>query len=96
MSGWRDHAACAGEPTHFFFPEDKRIEKAFRMTAVAICAVCPVKAECLEYALSFNTNDLQGIWGGMSERQRRLEKQRRQRAERVAAADEMASWSVTA
>jgi WhiB family redox-sensing transcriptional regulator len=96
MRDWRAHAACAGEPTHLFFPDDKRIERAFMAEARAICATCPVLVECQEYALSFNTNDLQGIWGGMSERQRRIEKNRRQRVMRADAVAEMATWTVTA
>jgi WhiB family redox-sensing transcriptional regulator len=37
--------------------------------AIAICASCPVRGECLEYAL--RTNESLGVWGGLTEDQRR-------------------------
>lgn len=54
--------------------EPGRFERIRR--AKAICASCPVREDCLEFALA--TNQPFGIWGGMSERQRAdLKKQRR-------------------
>ncbi|GAB3656621.1 WhiB family transcriptional regulator [Glycomyces tarimensis] len=51
-----------------FFPVPGQTVRA----AKAICAVCPVKRRCLEYALG--DTSLRGVWGGMSERERRAER----------------------
>lgn len=67
---WMDDAACRDEPTALFFP--KRGESTDR--AKAICARCPVREECLDYSLETPTADgtsVVGIWGGLSDRQRR-------------------------
>lgn len=67
--GWRDRAACRGEdPDLFFPPEDGNAVDANRK-ARAICAGCPVAAQCLEFALA--APERWGTWGGKSERQRR-------------------------
>lgn len=63
---WRPLAACAGINPDLFFP--RRGESA--AAAVATCRTCPVQAECLTDAL--NNGEKVGIWGGMSERQRRI------------------------
>lgn len=63
---------CAGVDLDLFFP--KRGESA--REAKEVCGGCEVREECLEYALA--TGQKYGIWGGMSERQRR--RMRRQRA----------------
>lgn len=56
---------CNEKDPDIFFPSDgSGVEKAKR-----ICAECPVRMECLEYALENKVNH--GIWGGASERQRR-------------------------
>ncbi|MDA8297410.1 MAG: WhiB family transcriptional regulator [Actinomycetota bacterium] len=62
---WRDRAACRGVPLAVFFPasEDDCDE------AKAICAGCPARRPCLDDALK---NGLQGVWGGTSERERRV------------------------
>lgn len=62
---WRDAAACRGVDPDLFFPERGEPTNA----AKEVCAGCPVSDECLEFALS--TVERHGIWGGMSERQRR-------------------------
>ena len=70
---WRDEAACAEHDGALWFPE----RGGFTAEAKRICATCPVQAECLEYA---ETNIIKfGVWGGLSERQRRM---RRKGAER--------------
>ena len=58
MSGWRARAACAGQQDLFF--DGRREAKA-----VAICARCPVRAECEAFALA--TACEFGVWAGMSE-----------------------------
>ena len=62
---WMAHAKCRGMNPSTFFPTDG----AGFETARKICLECPVRADCLEYAL-VNRID-QGAWGGTSERERR-------------------------
>ena len=62
---WMRHGNCAHEPPARFFPSDGvGVEIARR-----ICAECPVKQPCLEYALEQRIDH--GVWGGASERERR-------------------------
>ena len=62
---WRDEAVCAGMDVNIFYPE-----KGGKDTkAKAICTKCPVRIECLNDALA--RNERFGVWGGMSERERR-------------------------
>ena len=69
---WRQHAVCRGSDPALFFPERGADVKP----AKAVCATCPVAADCLEYALGC-TDRLAGIWGGTAESERR--RMRRQR-----------------
>jgi WhiB family redox-sensing transcriptional regulator len=62
---WAARAACRGLEPELFFPA----RGASTREAKAVCAVCPVRAECLEDALEHHEGH--GIWGGMSERERR-------------------------
>ncbi|MEE6273495.1 WhiB family transcriptional regulator [Georgenia sp. MJ206] len=62
---WADEALCAQTDPEEFFPE----KGGSTRSAKAICARCPVSAECLTYAL--DNHERFGIWGGMSERERR-------------------------
>lgn len=60
---WQSKAACRGcDPDLFFLDRGEPSTEALK-----ICRSCPVKNECLEYGL----HERHGIWGGMSERQRR-------------------------
>jgi WhiB family redox-sensing transcriptional regulator len=72
---WRQHAACRGADPDIFYPgSDEEAEEA-----KAICATCPVRQACLEYALANRERD--GVWGGATERERRrLIRQRRKSA----------------
>ena len=64
--GWQDKALCAQTDPELFFPE----KGCGARPAKRICRACEVRAECLDYAL--NAGDrLYGVWGGMSERERR-------------------------
>lgn len=65
---WRERAACAGHPNQAFFPVGDGEEQVVKK-AKAICAVCPVSEECLQYALE--TNQRFGIWAGTTEAERR-------------------------
>ncbi|HVE92192.1 MAG TPA: WhiB family transcriptional regulator [Actinomycetota bacterium] len=70
---WVIAAACRGKKDLFFPPDDdqeSRVERKSREgKAKAFCAVCPVRAECLDEAL--RAGERFGIWGGMTERERR-------------------------
>lgn len=69
---WMAQGKCREVPPAVFFPNDG----VGVDTARRICAECPVKAPCLEYAL-LNRID-HGVWGGTSERERRrIARQRR-------------------
>ena len=70
--GWQDEANCLGVDPDLFFPE----RGASTREAKEVCRGCVVREECLEYALA--NGEKFGIWGGMSERERR--RIRRQRA----------------
>jgi WhiB family redox-sensing transcriptional regulator len=50
-------------------------------TAKQLCARCPVKIDCLEFALQ--TNQEYGVWGGMSEEERRMLRRSRRAARRL-------------
>ena len=69
---WQEQANCLGVDPDLFFPE----RGASTKEAKAVCRGCEVRAECLEYALTHGEKF--GIWGGLSERERR--RVRRQRA----------------
>lgn len=69
---WQALAACQGVDPDLFFPE----RGASVREPKAVCARCPVAADCLEHALTHH--EVHGIWGGKSERERRS--MRRQRA----------------
>lgn len=62
---WRVDAACAGGDPALFFPERGASTREAKM----ICRGCPVQGECMEYALV--NREKFGIWGGLSERERR-------------------------
>jgi hypothetical protein len=58
-------AACKGLDSDLFYPHptDSHDE------ALAICKGCPVREKCLRYA--FDNDEIHGIWGGMTEQQRK-------------------------
>lgn len=63
--GWQGDALCAQTDPEAFFPE----KGGSTRDAKKVCGVCNVKAQCLEYALA--NDERFGIWGGLSERERR-------------------------
>ena len=67
---WQERALCAQTDPESFFPE----KGGSTREAKRICSGCEVRAECLEYALAHDERF--GIWGGMSERERRRLKRR--------------------
>jgi len=69
--GWVEDAACAQTDTEaFFHPEGSKGLARARHEAEAkkVCRACPVRAECLEYALAHD--ERYGVWGGTGEDER--------------------------
>jgi WhiB family redox-sensing transcriptional regulator len=62
---WQERALCAQTDPEAFFPE----KGGSTREAKRICTTCAVRSECLEYALG--NDERFGIWGGLSERERR-------------------------
>jgi len=80
---WRGSAACTTEDPELFFPigtTGPAVEQA--SAAKKICARCSVREECLEFALAANQDA--GVWGGLTEDERRTLKRARQRRRRLA------------
>lgn len=57
---WRNDAACFGMSLDIFFPESF-MDKG---PAIAVCETCPVRCECLEYAINMAPSYRYGVWGG--------------------------------
>ena len=71
---WTALAACRGMDTALFFPlQDDPLESID--AARAVCTGCTVRVACLDYAIT--NHERGGVWGGMSERERRAERRRR-------------------
>lgn len=70
---WQTKAACRGPHASVFFPPNHFERKADKLKreeqAKGICAACPVREQCLQYALRIR--EPHGIWGGLSETERR-------------------------
>lgn len=77
---WQDYANCLGVDPDLFFPE----RGASTREAKEVCRGCVVREDCLEYALQ--NGEKFGIWGGMSERERRRIRRQRALARAAAAA----------
>jgi len=67
---WQERALCAQTDPEAFFPE----KGGSTREAKRVCLSCDVRSECLEYALAHDERF--GIWGGLSERERRRLKRR--------------------
>ena len=72
---WRAHARCKGIDREVFYPvSDEDSDEA-----KSICGECPVRLQCLEYAIVARERD--GVWGGATEKERRrIIRQRRKSA----------------
>jgi len=71
-TAWQEQALCREVPAEWF-PAKGDVWAA--AAAKRVCKLCPVIGDCLDYAL---TNDeYAGVWGGLSERERREEKRAR-------------------
>lgn len=70
---WQDDAACRAEDSAIFFPEAAGgrhpLQDWHYAQAKAVCAGCPVVAECLAFALS--RNERLGVWGGTTPEERK-------------------------
>jgi WhiB family transcriptional regulator, redox-sensing transcriptional regulator len=82
---WLDRAACAAMAAQLFFapdgerPQEREIREA---KAKTVCALCPVRAQCLDFALA---NSIKyGIWGGLNKEERARERRYRARRPRAA------------
>jgi WhiB family redox-sensing transcriptional regulator len=74
---WRDHALCRDTDPELFFPVGTTGSALSQIAqAKRVCGECAARDECLDFALT--TNQDSGIWGGLSEEERRAI--RRQRA----------------
>ncbi len=77
---WRDLALCRDTDPELFFPVGTTGTALTQIDrAKQVCGECTVRDECLEFSLT--TNQDSGIWGGLSEEERRVI--RRQRAARA-------------
>ncbi|WP_116042693.1 WhiB family transcriptional regulator [Amycolatopsis palatopharyngis] len=83
ITDWQSRAACRDEDPELFFPVSDMGPGARQAAqAKSVCARCPVRAECLGYALDNGLDH--GVFGGTTERERR-ELTRRQRSRPQAA-----------
>jgi len=69
---WQEQAACRNVNPDLFFEDSPE----FVAAALEVCADCPVRSTCLEFALATHQHD--GIWGGLTEGQRYTLRRRRQ------------------
>lgn len=71
-TSWMTDAACRGQDTDIFYAPhtSERARRLYEAHAKQLCRGCPVRDDCLSYALRVNEPD--GVWGGLnlSERQR--------------------------
>ncbi|XKK60924.1 WhiB family transcriptional regulator [Streptomyces sp. ARC32] len=75
MDNWRELAACRTEDPDLFFPIGTTGPAALQTEqAKAVCRTCPVREQCLRWAL--DTGQTLGVWGGTSELERRALKRR--------------------
>ncbi len=74
VMNWRQRSACRGLDPEIFYPAtDEEADEA-----KSICAICPVRQMCLEHALM--AREREGVWGGLTERERRRVIRQRQKS----------------
>jgi WhiB family transcriptional regulator, redox-sensing transcriptional regulator len=79
LAEWWTLAACQSADPDLFFPISASGPARTQVErAKAVCAGCPVRSDCLRYALA--AGPLQGVWGGLTEEERRLQRQREAKA----------------
>ena len=80
---WRDRAVCRNEEPELFFPIGNTGPALLQIEeAKAVCRRCPVMEECLQWALEMGEDA--GVWGGLSEDERRRLRRRAARSRRTA------------
>ena len=79
---WRNRAACLDESPEFFFPIGNASSAVLQIEkAKAVCRRCEVVETCLKWAIESGQDA--GVWGGLSEDERRALKRRNARARRA-------------
>ena len=72
-TSWQTHGLCRTVDAAIFFPpahfEHKPEREAREKRAKAVCGECPVRGECLDWALT--TREPHGVWGGYAESERK-------------------------
>jgi WhiB family transcriptional regulator, redox-sensing transcriptional regulator len=82
---WVQQARCRDEDPELFFPIGSTGPAAVQVEAAkAVCLSCPVRLDCLEWALA--TAQDAGVWGGLSEEERRALRRARRREATIAVA----------
>jgi WhiB family redox-sensing transcriptional regulator len=83
--GWRSRGACLTADPDLFFPISAAGASAAQVAkAKRICAGCQVRSDCLSFALP--QRDMQGIWGGTTDDERKKLRRTRVAADRISAA----------
>ena len=72
---WTSMAACKGQTAKMFPAHHK--DTQYIVAARKICDECPVRRECLNYALEYPPADMHGVWAGLTPRQLAAEQRRR-------------------
>ena len=76
---WMDRALCREVDPELFFPHGKgSVTRTMAAEARGVCFDCPVRHECLEYALA--DPHIEGVWGGTTDQQRREMRRERRTA----------------
>ena len=84
VADWRARGACASADPDLFFPAyASGLSLRQERRAKAVCARCPVREECLQYAL--DSAQPVGVWGGLNAAELTRIRRNRQRAQRRAA-----------
>ncbi|MFF8844238.1 WhiB family transcriptional regulator [Streptomyces sp. NPDC015127] len=84
MLNWREYAECRNEDPDLFFPVGTGGPALVQAEAAKqVCARCPVREQCLAWALE--NGQATGVWGGLSEDERRSLTRRSRRRDRHAA-----------
>jgi len=73
---WRSVGLCRGSDTLVFYPPSE--DDSLAVEAKMICGMCAVRQPCLEFALT--TREKHGVWGGLTERERRRVLRQRRRS----------------
>jgi hypothetical protein len=76
---WVDRAACRDSHVSVFFPPDAREPDAWNV-ARSICAMCPVRKQCLALVIDLeSTDDKWGMFGGLTPYERKMKRRKRAR-----------------